>query len=156
MEEIRNVIEMKNVTKDYGDFKLDNISISVPEGSVCGLIGQNGAGKTTTIKLLLDVVGADQGEIFLFGEAIKKGSAKLREEIGVVFDDMGFHEFMTGKDINIMMKNVYHNWEESVFFDYLKKFSLPVKKMRRFLTRHAHETANRCGTFSSCKAVGHG
>ena len=134
MEEIRNVIEMKNVTKDYSDFKLDNISISVPEGSVCGLIGQNGAGKTTTIKLLLDVVGADQGEIFLFGEAIKKGSAKLREEIGVVFDDMGFHEFMTGKDINIMMKNVYHNWEESVFFDYLKKFSLPVKK--------------KCGDFS--------
>lgn len=134
MEEVRNVIEVKNVTKDYGDFKLQNVSFSVPEGSVCGFIGQNGAGKTTTIKLILDVIGADEGEIFLFGENIKKDSAKLREDIGVVFDEMGFHEFMTGKDINIMMRNVYKNWDEELFFDYLKRFSLPTKK--------------RCGNFS--------
>ncbi len=134
MENIQNVIEVKNVTKDYGDFKLDHVSFSVPEGSVCGFVGQNGAGKTTTIKLILDVIGADQGEIFLFGENIKKNSAKLREDIGVVFDEMGFHEFMTGKDINIMMKNIYKNWDENVFFEYLKRFSLPSKK--------------KCGDFS--------
>ncbi len=128
MEDIINVIEVKNITKDYGDFKLDNVSFSVPEGSICGFVGQNGAGKTTTIKLILDVIDADQGEIFLFGENIKKDSAKLREDIGVVFDEMGFHEFMTGKDINIMMKNIYKNWDEKVFFDYLKRFSLPTKK----------------------------
>ncbi|MGN0346678.1 MAG: ABC transporter ATP-binding protein [Lachnospiraceae bacterium] len=130
----KNVIELKNVTKDYGDFKLDNISFSVPEGCICGFIGQNGAGKTTTIKLLLDVIGADEGEIFLFGHNIKKDSAKLREDIGIVFDEMGFHEFMTGNDINIMMKNIYRNWDEQVFFDYLKRFSLPAKK--------------KCGEFS--------
>ena len=129
-----NVIELKNVTKDYGDFKLDHVSFSVPEGSVCGFIGQNGAGKTTTIRLLLDVIGADEGEIFLFGENIKNDSARLREDIGVVFDEMGFHEFMTGKDINIMMKNIYKNWDEKAFFDYLKRFSLPSRK--------------KCGDFS--------
>lgn len=134
MADIKNVIEVKNVTKDYGDFKLENISFSVPEGSVCGFIGQNGAGKTTTIKLLLDVINTDAGEIFLFGQNIKVDSAKLREDIGVVFDEMGFHEFMTGKDINIMMKNIYKNWDEAEFFDYLKRFSLPVKK--------------KCGAFS--------
>lgn len=128
MEEIKNVIEIKNVTKDYGDFKLDNISFSVPEGSVCGFIGQNGAGKTTTIKAILDAINIDQGEIFVFGQNIKNDSATLREDIGVVFDEMGFHEFMTGKDINIMMKNIYKNWDEKVFFEYLKRFSLPVKK----------------------------
>lgn len=129
-----NVIELKNVTKDYGDFKLDHVSFSVPEGSVCGFIGQNGAGKTTTIRLLLDVIGADEGEIFLFGENIKNDSASLREDIGVVFDEMGFHEFMTGKDINIMMKNIYKNWDEKTFFEYLKRFSLPIRK--------------KCGNFS--------
>ena len=128
MEEIKNVIEIKNITKDYGDFKLDNVSFNVPEGSVCGFIGQNGAGKTTTIKSILDVINVDAGEIFVFGQNIKKDSAKLREDIGVVFDEMGFHEFMTGKDINIMMKNIYKNWDENVFFEYLKKFSLPSKK----------------------------
>lgn len=123
-----NVIEMKNASKDYGDFKLESVSFEVPEGSVCGFIGQNGAGKTTAIKMILDVINADDGEIYVFGQNMKENSAKLREDIGVVFDEMGFHDFMTGKDINIMMKNIYKNWDEKEFFDYLKRFSLPVKK----------------------------
>ncbi|MDE7132530.1 MAG: ATP-binding cassette domain-containing protein, partial [Lachnospiraceae bacterium] len=92
MEETVNVIEIKNVTKDYGDFKLDSISFAVPEGSVCGFIGQNGAGKTTTIRLILDAINRDGGEIYLFGKNIDKDSASLREDIGVVFDEMGFHD----------------------------------------------------------------
>lgn len=114
--------------KDYGDFKLDKISFAVPEGSVCGFIGQNGAGKTTTINLILDVIKKDAGEVLLFGQPVDGKSASLREDVGVVFDEMGFHDFMTGKDINIMMKNIYKNWDEEVFFDYLKRFSLPSKK----------------------------
>lgn len=128
MNETKYVIELENVTKDYGYFKLDNVTFSVPEGSVCGFIGQNGAGKTTTINLILDIVKRNSGEIRLFGESIDSGSARLREDIGVVFDEMGIHEFMTGRDINIMMKNIYKNWDEKVFFDYLKRFSLPSKK----------------------------
>ena len=134
MDSYTNVIELDNVVKDYGDFKLDNIRFSVPKGSVCGFIGQNGAGKTTTIRLMLDVIKADSGEIKLFGEDIKGNAPRLREDIGVVYDEMGFHEFMSGKDINIMMRHIYKNWDENVFFDYLKKFSLPSKK--------------KCGDFS--------
>ncbi len=128
MESEKNVIEVRDVTKNYEDFKLEHISFSVPEGSVCGFIGQNGAGKTTTIKAILDVISVDEGEIFVFGKNIKNEGAAFREDVGVVFDEMGFHEFMTGKDINIMMKNIYKNWNEAVFFDYLKRFSLPFKK----------------------------
>lgn len=134
MDGINNVIELDNVTKDYGDFKLDGITFSVPEGSVCGFIGQNGAGKTTTIKLILDMIGKDSGEIRVFGESVGKNNAGIRENIGVVFDEMGFHEFMTGRDISIMMKNIYKNWDEKAFFDYLKRFSLPSRK--------------KCGAFS--------
>lgn len=134
MKEINNVIELKNVVKDYGDFKLNHISFGVPEGSVCGFIGQNGAGKTTTINLILDIINRDEGEISLFGKPVDKDHAYVREDVGVVFDEMGFHEFMTAKDINIMMKNIYKNWDEVAFFDYLKKFSLPSKK--------------KCGAFS--------
>ena len=131
---MENVIEIKDVVKDYGDFKLDHICFTVPEGSVCGFIGQNGAGKTTTIKLILDIIKRDGGEIKVFGENIDVNSAALRENIGVVFDEMGFHDFMTAKDLNIMMKNIYKNWDEELFFEYLKKFSLPSKK--------------KCGEFS--------
>ena len=128
MEEMKNVIELKNVSKDYGDFKLDNISFEVPEGCVCGFIGQNGAGKTTTIQLILDTIARDSGEITLFGKCIDGDSASLREDIGLVFDEMGFHEFLTAKQINTIMKNVYKNWDEALYFDYLKRFSLPSKK----------------------------
>ena len=128
MEETVNVIEIKGVTKNYGDFKLDNISFAVPEGSVCGFIGQNGAGKTTTIRLILDAINRDVGEIYLFGKSIDKDSASLREDIGVVFDEMGFHDFLTARQINTIMKNVYKNWNEEKYFEYLKRFSLPTKK----------------------------
>lgn len=134
LQETKNVIEVRNVTKDFGDFKLDQVSFCVPEGSVCGFIGQNGAGKTTTIRMILDAIRADAGEILLFGEDNRKNSARLREDIGVVFDEMGFHTFMTGRDINTMMKHIYKNWDEAAFFACLKQFSLPARK--------------RCGDFS--------
>ena len=128
MEETANVIEIKGVTKDYGDFKLDNISFAVPEGSVCGFIGQNGAGKTTTLRIILDAINRDRGEVYLFGQSIDKDSAALREDIGVVFDEMGFHDFLTARQINTIMKNVYKNWNEDKYFEYLKRFFLPTKK----------------------------
>lgn len=128
MEETANVIEIRGVTKDYGDFKLDNISFAVSEGAVCGFIGQNGAGKTTMIRIILDAINRDGGEVYVFGKSIDKDSAALREDIGVVFDEMGFHDFLTAKQINTIMKNVYKNWNEEKYFEYLKRFSLPTKK----------------------------
>ncbi len=128
MEDIANVIELKDVSKDYGDFKLDDVSFSVPEGSVCGFIGQNGAGKTTTIQIILDAINRDSGEVYVFGKSMDKDSALLRENIGVVFDEMGFHDFLNARQINTIMKNVYKNWNQERYFEYLKLFSLPTKK----------------------------
>ncbi|MBQ9984283.1 MAG: ABC transporter ATP-binding protein [Lachnospiraceae bacterium] len=128
------VLELKNVTKDYGDFKLDNVNLSVTKGAICGFIGQNGAGKTTTISLILDIIKRDAGDIQVFGEDILENPTAIKERIGVVFDEMGFHDFMTATQISKMMANIYKNWDEEVFFDYLEKFSLPRKK--------------RCGAFS--------
>lgn len=128
MEDIANVIELKGVSKDYGDFKLNDVSFSVPEGSVCGFIGQNGAGKTTTIQIILDAINRDGGEVYVFGKSMDKDSATLRENIGVVFDEMGFHDFLNARQINTIMKNVYKNWNQEKYFEYLKLFSLPTKK----------------------------
>lgn len=128
---MNNVLELCNVVKTYEDFKLDNVSFTVPKGCICGFIGQNGAGKTTTIQLILDIIKKDAGTIKVFGQDMQP---ELKEKIGVVFDEMGFHEFLTAKEINNIMKNIYANWKEDVFFEYLKRFSLPRKK--------------RCGSFS--------
>lgn len=128
MGDSANVITLKGVSKDYGDFKLDNVSFSVPEGSVCGFIGQNGAGKTTTIRIILDAINRDGGEVYVFGKSMDKDSAAVREEIGVVFDEMGFHDFLSAAQINTIMKNIYKNWNQEKYFKYLKRFSLPAKK----------------------------
>lgn len=128
VENVKNVIELKGVTKDYGDFKLDDVSFSVPEGCVCGFVGQNGAGKTTTIQIILDAINKDAGEVYVFGKSVNQNSTAVREDIGVVFDEMGFHDFLTAKQINTIMKNVYKNWNEERYFEYLKLFSLPTKK----------------------------
>ncbi len=133
-EVTENVLELKNVTKDYGDFKLDNVNISVPKGCICGFVGQNGAGKTTTISLILDIIKKDAGEIKVLGKSMEKDALEIKEKIGVVFDEMGFHDFLTPVEINSIMRNVYKNWDEEKFFEYLKKFGLPSKK--------------KCGKFS--------
>lgn len=129
-----NVLELQDVTKCYEDFKLEQINFQVPKGCICGFIGQNGAGKTTTIQLILDIIKRDGGSIQVFGQDMKENGPVLKEKIGVVFDEMGFHEFLTPKEINSIMKNIYTNWKEALFFDYLKRFSIPAKK--------------RCGSFS--------
>ncbi|MBR3808287.1 MAG: ABC transporter ATP-binding protein [Lachnospiraceae bacterium] len=129
-----NVLNLSNVIKNYPDFTLDNVSFSVPKGCICGFIGQNGAGKTTTIQLILDIIKKDGGTIEVMGQSMEENGATLKEEIGVVYDEMAFHEFMTPNEINTMMKHIYKNWQQDTFFDYLKRFSLPRNK--------------RCGAFS--------
>ena len=129
-----DVLKLENVTKRYPDFTLDNVSFSVPKGCICGFIGQNGAGKTTTIQLILDIIKKDGGTIEVMGQSMEENGVALKEEIGVVYDEMGFHEFMTPNEINTMMKHIYKNWQQDAFFDYLKRFSLPRNK--------------RCGAFS--------
>ncbi len=129
-----NVLELSNVTKDYGDFKLDNVSLSIPKGGICGFIGQNGAGKTTTIKLILDIIKRDSGDIKAFGMDVLTDGKAVKEKIGVVYDEMGFHEFLTPKQLNKVFKNIYKNWDEEEYLEYLKKFSLPLNK--------------KCGKFS--------
>ena len=131
--EMKPVIELKGVCKDYGDFKLDNVSFVVPQGCICGFVGQNGAGKTTTIQLMLDVIKRDSGEIEVF-ETDVTDNPQLKEDIGVVYDEMGFHEFMTPSQISTMMKYIYQRWDEERFFELLQKLSLPSKK--------------KCGAFS--------
>lgn len=131
---MNNVLELTDVTKDYGDFILDHVSFSVPEGSICGFIGQNGAGKTTTIQLILNIIKKNAGTIKVFGESMETNDVKLKEDIGIVFDEMGYHDFLTAKELSQIMGNIYSNWNAELFFSYLERFGLPKKK--------------RCGKFS--------
>ncbi len=109
-------LKVENLTKEYKDFKLDNVSFSIPKGCIMGLIGENGAGKSTTIKAILDLVKKDSGTIE-FGNLTK-------EDIGVVFDEINFYETLTPKKVGKISKLAYKNWDNNLYNDYLKKFEL--------------------------------
>ena len=63
-----SALEVKNLTKDYGDFVLDKLNFTIPRGVIMGLIGENGAGKSTTINCILNEIQKDAGEILIFGK----------------------------------------------------------------------------------------
>jgi ABC-2 type transport system ATP-binding protein len=132
---VKDAIVIKNVTKSYSDFTLDNISFHVPKGSIMGFVGENGAGKTTTIKAVLDLVRIDEGEISILGTNAKRLSKELKAQIGVVFDGSNLHDNLTITNINTVMKHIYPNWDEAVFFAYRKRFQLPDKKMLKEFSR---------------------
>ncbi len=128
-------IKITNLSKNYKDFKIDNINLELPKGCIMGFIGENGAGKSTTIKLILDLIHRDSGSITVLGKDNKKDLTLVKENIGVVMDECFFPENVTAKDINIIMKNVYKTWDENIYNQYLKNFSLPESKIIKDYSR---------------------
>lgn len=126
---MENVIEVKGLRKKYKDFELKDINLSLQKGMIMGFIGENGAGKTTTIKAILNLINPTSGEINIFGLDNKKEEEKIKEDIGVVLDDSFLSEYLNAEDINKIMKNIYKNWDEKLFFEYIEKFKLPRKQM---------------------------
>lgn len=123
---MKKILEVKKLKKSYGDFVLGPVDGSFPGGVIVGLIGENGAGKTTFIKSLLKILQAE-GEIQFF--------SNKKEDIGVVLDNSFFPEILTAEDIHKIMKNIYKNWDSSLFFSYLEKFSLPKNKAIKNLSK---------------------
>lgn len=125
---VENAIEIRNLNKCYKDFELKDVTFNVPSGQVTGFIGQNGAGKSTTIKAILNMLKTDSGEIKVFGADNLKEEFDIKEDVGVVFDDIGFHPNLKPKHISKILKGMYKNWDSEVFFDYLDKLGLPRNK----------------------------
>ena len=125
---MKNNIELQNLSKKYKDFELKNISFNVPQGCIVGLIGENGAGKTTTIKSILNIAKSE-GTIKIFEKDIRKNEKEIKENIGVVLDDSFLSDYLTTKQINSIMKDIYSTWEENKYIELLKQFNLPLNKL---------------------------
>ena len=128
MSDYQNAIEIRNVTKKYDGFTLDNISFDVPKGSIMGFIGQNGAGKTTTIHGILNLIPLNAGEIRLLGMDHIKDEQAVKERISVVFDEMPFHDIFTASDMGRIFKGLYPLWDDAVYQKNLERFQLPQRK----------------------------
>ena len=91
-------LELKNVCKSFRDFTLNNISFTLPQGYIMGLVGPNGAGKTTTIQLILNMLEKDAGRILAFGKDNVVSEKEIKQDIGIVFDSIFYVDSWTVKD----------------------------------------------------------
>ena len=130
-----NALEIRNVSKSFPGFCLDNVSLTLPSGCIMGLIGENGAGKSTTIKLILDMLHKDSGSITVLGRDNGKDISLIKEDIGVVMDEIGIPECLTALQVGKVMKHTFRNWNETEYLRLLKKLSLPDNKPFRDLSR---------------------
>ena len=121
-------IEVRNLTKRYKDFTLDDISFALPRGTVMGLIGENGAGKSTLINSILGITDSKSSLTSMLGLDMKTHSKMIKEDIAVIFNDSHYDVNLTPKIIGHILSKVYKNWDAPLFSRYLERFSLPEKK----------------------------
>ena len=131
-----NAIEIKGLEKRYDGFQLGSFDLTLPSGCIMGLVGENGAGKSTTIKLIMNAIGRDAGEISVLGvDNRSAGFRDVKEDIGVVLDEAYFPEIMSARNVGKVMALTYKNWDAAAFEGYLKKFSLAPDKIFKDYSR---------------------
>ena len=133
-----NAIELKGLTKTYKTFQLGPIDLTLPMGTIMGLVGENGAGKSTTLKAILDLVKPSAGEITLMGQSIPDAYPALKEEIGVVLDALPFPGYLNARELGNCMAAAFQNWDSEVYAGYLARLNLPegqkIKEYSRGMT----------------------
>ena len=128
-------ISIQNLQKSFPTFSLKNVSFDVQQGTIMGFVGENGAGKSTTIKCILNVLQKEKGLIKIFGRDHVGEEIKIKEEVGVVYDDLPFPETLSGKDIEKFMHRLYKWWDERLFYQLLKQFKIDPSKKVKELSR---------------------
>ncbi|QED48772.1 ABC transporter ATP-binding protein [Cytobacillus dafuensis] len=124
-----NVVEFKKVTKSFKNFSLKDVSFSIKKGYVTGFIGANGAGKSTTIKLLMNLLRKESGEITIFGLDQDKHNQAIKERIGFVYDENCFYETLSIRELRKIIAPMYQKWNDDIFYKYIDQFHLPEKQV---------------------------
>lgn len=125
-----SILKINNLSKKYGEFSLENISFKLEPGYIMGFIGPNGAGKTTTIKLIMNLIQKDSGEVKIFDEDLMDHEVKIKDRIGFVYDQCNYYETFKIKDNVKLIAPFYSKWNWNTFDNYLKRFKLnPNQKL---------------------------
>ncbi|MGO4344519.1 ABC transporter ATP-binding protein [Paenibacillus sp. MCAF9] len=123
-----NAIELRNLTKTYNHFTVDNVSLDVKKGYITGLIGPNGVGKSTLIKMMLGMIRPDSGSVKILGRAMPEHEVDIKQRIGIVSDDCFYYEHLTIRDMKEMIAPFYKKWSNTKFNGLLEQFELSPKK----------------------------
>ena len=133
-EKLKDVIEITNLSKTYGNVKaLDGLDLSVKEGDIYGFLGRNGAGKSTAIRILMGITKPTKGSVNLFGKPLGKNHIELRQRIGYVAQEQNFYGWMTPVAIGEFVSGFYPAWDKNEYSRLLKGLDLPGdRKIRTF------------------------
>jgi len=121
-------LEVRNLSKTYDHFYLQDVSFQLEKGYIMGFIGANGAGKTTTIKSILNLIQTDRGEVRIFGKTMAEHEIELKQDIGSAFGNIDFYTRNKIKTLTNAVKSFYRNWDDATYYRYLKKFNLVEDK----------------------------
>ena len=127
------MLEMKNVTKTFGGFTaLDDLSMTIPRGTVYGLVGPNGAGKSTAIRHLTGVYRPDSGSITMEGQPIYENPA-LKERIASIPDEIFYYPSATLEEMHKFYRGMYPRFDDELYHRLYEVFQLPKNsQIRRF------------------------
>ncbi|MDY4887092.1 MAG: ABC transporter ATP-binding protein [Eubacteriales bacterium] len=123
-----NILEVRNLQKNYPSFRLDGVSFSLEAGKITGFIGRNGAGKSTTLNSLFNFVHPDGGDISFFGLPFTGNEAKIKLRTGFVAGSVNFYLKKSLDVISDVTRSFYSNWDDSAYRRYMSLFALDSKK----------------------------
>ncbi|ARK24830.1 sodium ABC transporter ATP-binding protein [Sporosarcina sp. P37] len=132
---MENIAEVRNLTKQFKGFALNDLSFDIKKGFITGFIGANGAGKTTTIRCLMDLIRFEKGDIRVFGESHEHDTAEIKQRIGFVYDANFYYEDLTIEKNKRIIAPFYTDWDDELFYYYLRKFQLNTAKRVKHLSK---------------------
>ena len=130
---MENLLEIRGLCKEYSDFVLKDIDLTVRPGRIVGLIGENGAGKTTTLKAALNIIKPSAGQIRLMGG--EPSDQQVRAEVAAVFEDSFFYEGFHLLQVEKVMAGLGGVWDREQFFRDCDRYRLPRKKPIKEMSR---------------------
>ena len=129
------MLELKNVCKNYQDFSVRNVSFTLPRGYIMGFVGPNGAGKSTTIKMIMNLVRRNSGDIIIFGKNNQKAEKEIKQNIGFVYDENHYYEDLTCEQMKKIIAPLYKNWDEAQYQTYMERLQVPKNKKIKQLSK---------------------
>ena len=146
------MITLTNVSKRFDDvWAVNNVSLTMQEGNVFGLIGTNGAGKTTLLRMVAGIMKPDGGQVFIDNKPVFDNENAIKD-VYFIPDEPFFFRNANGKDMEKYLKTVYENFDSHAFYDYLEKFSLDKnRKISTFSKGMQKQMAIICGLCANTK-----
>ena len=128
------LLEVEGLTKKYPKFTLKNVSFSLEQGRIMGLIGKNGAGKSTTLKSILNMVCPDSGTIQMLGHDFRQDEEICKQNVGVVLGSIQFYQDKKLQTITSVTKRFYQNWDDAAYIKYMSMCELDEQKQVKQLS----------------------